>query len=128
MARTQMQNKRRDIMTTHGRKATEPVVVLLHWDGWVEVFGHVDARILNVPDVPPAADQFYNPAGEILAEQYVETQLPVRHRKAFMPGLRTAVSQIETLRPRDIQRRKANADFLKSIKEARRSLCRNGRS
>ncbi|MDB4809759.1 hypothetical protein OAH34_01035 [bacterium] len=60
-------------MTKHGRKATEPVVVLLHWDGWVEVYGHVDARIINVPDVPPPADQFYNPAGEILAEQYGST-------------------------------------------------------
>lgn len=112
-------------MTINERKATEPVVVLLYWDGWVEVFGHVDARIINVPDSPPPADQFYNPAGEILAEHYVEATLPFRHRKAFTPGRYAAASMIETLRPNDIARRQANAEFFKCIDEARRSLCPN---
>jgi len=100
-------------MTITERKASEPVVVLLHWDGWVEVYGHVDARIINVPDVPPAADQLFNPAGEILAEQYVEAELPSRHRKVFMPGLCAAGSLIETLRPRDIARRQAMVKLLR---------------
>ena len=100
-------------MTKHGRKATEPVVALLYWDGWVELYGHVDARIINVPDVPPPADHFYNPAGEILAEQYVESELPLRHRKVFMPGLRATVGQLEMLRPRDIARRQVMAELMR---------------
>jgi len=100
-------------MTKHGRKATEPVVALLYWDGWVELYGHVDARIINVPDVPPPADQFYNPAGEILAEQYVEAMLPFRHRKAFTPGRYAAASMIETLRPNDIARRQAMVELMR---------------
>jgi hypothetical protein len=77
------------------------VLVLLHPDGFVEVYSDktsVDARILCVP-------QMSSPAGEILAEQYVETMLTNRYRDVFYPGNRIALGNYTTITPELIAKR-----------------------
>ena len=92
-----------------------PVLVTCEWDGWIQVFGNVDARLVMVPEVPADAGHFYNAAGEILAERFIESTLPERHRKIFTGGLLSAADKIETLRPRDVARRLAMVELMRVL-------------
>lgn len=67
-------------------KDSTPVLVVIHSDGYVELYGprSIDARIAILPDMNSAK-------GEILAEEYLDLNLPERHRRLHAPGMiRTA--------------------------------------
>ena len=98
---------------TAARTPKPPVLVTCEWDGWIQVFGNVDARLVMVPEVPADAGHFYNAAGEIEAEHFIESTLPERHRKIFTGGLLSAADKIEVLRPRDVARRQIMAELMR---------------
>lgn len=87
-----------------------PVVVVLHHDGYIEVFGDdsIDAQVAVMPHMPTQE-------GEVLAERYLTKQLPRRHRTVYFPGMLRATGQVETLRPTDINRRKTGLAFLQCV-------------
>ena len=74
-----------------------PVLVSLHPDGYVEVHAdrHVDVHIAIVPAMRTKA-------GEILAEEYVELNLPPRYRRLFAPGMVRAAKMNRVVTPHDI--------------------------
>ena len=81
---------------TAARTTKPPVLVTCEWDGWIQVFGNVDARLVMVPEVPADAGHFYNAAGEIMAERFIESTLP-NDTARFLPVLLSAADKIETL-------------------------------
>ena len=95
----------------------EAVLILAHGDGWIEAFAekHVDVRIEMVPWMT-------TPAGEILAEEYVELSVPKRYRDVYWPNLRRAADMVRTVRPSDIERVAWNLEFLDAVTEAGRIL------
>lgn len=85
--------------TSPMRQQSTPVLVAIHPDGFVEVFGqkNVDAVIVNVPAVG-------SKQGEILAEEFVEMNIPYRHREIFVPGLVRAAKVGRVVTPAEIKR------------------------
>lgn len=59
----------------------QPVLVVLHSDGWVEVYGspEVDVQMVVKPHCRTAE-------GGVLAEQYIEQQVPYRHCRLYCPS------------------------------------------
>ncbi len=90
------------------------ILVLCHWDGWIEVYGIANVKICMVPEVPGPADTIDNIQGELLAEQYIEKTLPESYRRVFMPGLRADFAKIETVRPSDLARRQLMASLMRA--------------
>jgi hypothetical protein len=99
------------------RQQREPVLVVLHADGWVEVFAerHVDARIAVMPFMASAE-------GQIAADQNLEADLPYPFRTLYWPSRRRAADMVRTVRPSDIARRDWNIEFLRSLEQAGRIL------
>ena len=66
-------------MSTPPRSKREAVLIALHGDGFVEVFGekNVDVKIMNVPHCP---------GSEILAEDTFELMLRHRYRQLYWPN------------------------------------------
>lgn len=70
-----------------------PVVVVLHRDGFVQVYGprdEISVKIVAMLDVAPE--------GEILAEQYAELALPRRLRPVFVPDNLLAIGSLKDCR------------------------------
>ena len=91
----------------------EHVLVVLHADGFVEVFTerHVDVHIAIMPYMS-------NPEGEILAEEYFEHCLPQRHRDLYWPNRRRAVEQVRCITPQDHADRQWQQQMLRSSEQA----------
>jgi len=89
----------------------EKVLVLLHFDGYVECFASkdVDIHITNVP-------QASTPAAEILAQEYVGLAMPRSYRDVYWPSNRRAAEQVRKTTAADIMRRRADVELLHAIK------------
>jgi len=70
--------------------------VAVHSDGFIEVFGSdIDVRVVDVPHGGSARC-------ERLAEQWIETTLPPRHRSVYFPGNVRAQHMPRVITPREI--------------------------
>lgn len=89
---------------------SQQVVVLLHGDGLVEVFGtrQVEVTVVNVPYVGTIE-------GQKLSQEYVETTLPMRAKEIFWPNNLRASGIARPLLPSDIARRKAGLAMLQIL-------------
>lgn len=92
------------------QRPREPVLVLVHADGFLEVFAgkHVDVRVLNVPYIG-------TPEGEIEAERFIETTVPLRYRELYWPDLRRAMHMPRLVTPTSIAETRLNIELLKAI-------------
>jgi len=95
------------------RKVKEPVLVLAHHDGWIEVYGHVNVQFLNVPHIPPTTDRCFNSKHEILIEEYLLDRLGKSHVKVFFPGLRASADQVQCVRPSDLMYRNVMSELMR---------------
>jgi hypothetical protein len=97
------------------RRQREAVLILVHGDGWIEAFAerHVDCRIVMVPFVG-------TPEGEILAEKYVEQNIPWRYRDLYVPGNRRRACRARRILPSDIAYRDWELEFLRSLEKPKK--------
>jgi len=88
----------------------EPVLILLHSDGYVEVYGqnHVDVVTRIVPKME-------TPKGEILAEEWVEKSLPLRYRKLYGANCLRTTAMLREIAPSDIAQVKAIREFFRAL-------------
>ena len=79
------------------RVESVPILVLLHPDGFVEVYGHrnVDVHIATLVAMQSAQ-------GQILAEEYLELNMPPRHRAIYAPGMIRAAKMNRIITPSDL--------------------------
>lgn len=97
----------------HKQKVKEPVIVLAHHDGWIEVYGHVHVQFLNVPHIPPATDRYFNSKHELLIEEYLLDRLGKSHVKIFFPGLLASSGQVQWVRPSDLMHRNVMSELMR---------------
>ena len=92
------------------RPQREPVLIVLHADGWVECYGesHVDAHIIVAPYMESIE-------GEIKAQDYLAGAIPRRYRPLYLPGKCRAADQVRQIRPSDIARRDLELRALDSL-------------
>ena len=86
------------------RQPRQPVLVVLHSDGFVQVYGDkstVDAHIVIMPL------QTTN-EGQIWAEKYVDMYLPKRHSDVFWPSNLIGTHQVRTVTSSDLADREHN--------------------
>ena len=83
-------------MDSRQRKPRSKVLIILHNDGFVEVFGRddIDVRIVNMPAI--------HPAGEAFAEEYLDLILPRPYKEVHWPGMVRAVGKVDTVTPLDL--------------------------
>lgn len=88
----------------------EAILVVLHADGWAEVYGepHVDVHIAVMPHTT-------TPEGELAAEEYLDTTLPRRYRDVYWPALRRAADFVRVVSPSDIVRRDWDLELLRTL-------------
>ena len=94
------------------RREREKVLVVLHGDGYVEVFArpHVDVRVAQLLDV--------HVDDEPAAEEYLEVSLPACYRDLFWPCRLRAKGMVERISPQqelDAQRAVAAIRELRAI-------------
>jgi hypothetical protein len=91
-------------------KPREKVLVCLHADGFIEVYGepHVDVRIVNVP-------YSTTPEGAIAGEEFVELTIPRCYREIYFPGMKRATELLRPTTPEDIAYRKWSVELLRQI-------------
>ncbi len=81
---------------TRANLARPCVLIVGHADGWIEIFGQgIDARFVNIPTMSSSA-------GEIMAEDYVSSEIPQRYRDIYYPGNRICVGQLRPFIAQDI--------------------------
>lgn len=99
------------------RRQRDAVLVVLHADGWCEVFAehHVDICMRVMPYMQTAQ-------GQIEAERFLEANLPHRFKSLYWPGNRRAADMVRTVQPLDIARRDLNLAILKAMTEAGQML------
>ncbi|WP_442485599.1 hypothetical protein [Aeoliella sp. SH292] len=92
------------------RPIPQPVLLLAHADGWLEVFAerHIQAKIVMVPSTGSLT-------GELLAEQYLDATLPHRYRDLHWPGKLRAADRLRTVRPSDLMRREHDLAILQGL-------------
>ena len=56
-------------------------------------------------------------AGEIQAEEYVESSLPKRYRDVYWPGNLRAADMMRVVRPTDVVRRDYDLELLRAIQQ-----------
>ena len=95
-------------MSTPPRSKREAVLIALHGDGFVEVFGekNVDVKIMNVPHCP---------GSEILAEDTFELMLRHRYRQLYWPNKVRASAMHCPLLPSTMARSIVVRDCLTSL-------------
>jgi hypothetical protein len=92
------------------RQPSIPVLVAIHSDGFVEVFGdkQVDAVVVNVPATG-------SKRGEVLAEEFIELNIPARHRHIYVPGLVRAAKLGRVVTPDDIHKSQTMIAMLRAL-------------
>ena len=96
------------------------VIVVLHADGFVEVFSDkqvIDARIICVPAMS-------TPTGEVVAEEYVESILPQRYRDFYYPGNRIAAENWKRITPTIIAKRNDELSLLRALDSIKEELAK----
>ena len=72
------------------------VLAVGHHDGFLEFFSDgVDVKFVNIPMMSSSA-------GEIMAEQYIESVITQRYRDIYFPGNRICAGQMKTTTPLDL--------------------------
>lgn len=91
----------------------EQVLIVVHGDGMLEAYAekHIDFRFIMAPYIGTAA-------GEIAAEQYIESIIPQCYRDVYWPCNKRAAAMIQRIKPSDIVRRNGNMELLRSIERA----------
>jgi len=85
----------------------QPVLVVANSDGYLEVYGDkslVDVHIVNKPHM--TSDE-----GEILAQEYMELELPKRHRDVFWPVNLVDTHQVRRMTPDDLAQRETDIEL-----------------
>jgi len=92
------------------REPTIPVLVAIYCDGFVEVFGdkQVDAVVVNVPATG-------SKRGEVLAEEFIELNIPARHRHIYTPGLVRAAKLGRVVTPDEIHKSQLTLAMLRAL-------------
>jgi hypothetical protein len=102
--------------TAKPRVERVPVVIVLHPDGAVQVYGprdRLDVQVVNMMDV--------RPEGEVLAERFAELSLPHRHRAVFLPGGLVAMGSTRDCRtPEQEQERLADLALVRAVMQEAR--------
>ena len=90
----------------------EPLLILGHGDGWLEVFGpkHVDIKFMNVPFVPTIE-------GEKAAERFIENSLPIRYREIYWPENRQFAGMLRRVLPSEIQEARQEKELLENLEK-----------
>ncbi|MEM1228070.1 MAG: hypothetical protein AAGJ40_20460 [Planctomycetota bacterium] len=91
------------------RRPREPVLVVLHHDGFVEVYAN-NANVTIVVEPHMESQQ-----GERLARDYLAATLPRLFRSLYWPGKRVATGMVERVRPSDLMRRTTLSRLLSAI-------------
>jgi len=86
------------------------VLILLHADGYVEVYGPK-----NLDVVTRIVPKMVTPAGEILAEEWIERSLPLRYRKLYGADCIRTTARIREIKPSDIAEVKAVREFFRAL-------------
>lgn len=96
--------------STQGGKRRSAILVVLHADGWIEVYGqpYVDVHMAVMPHTT-------TPEGERAAEEYLDTILARRYRDLYWPGLRRAADLVRSVSPSDIARRDWELELLTTL-------------
>lgn len=95
--------------TSRGRDTILNVLILLHSDGFIEVYGEgVNVCMLNVPH----ADCM---AGEVLAEELVDLSIPKRFAELHTKDKLIATENLRKVLPSDIM-------YIKEMKRTLREL------
>lgn len=84
------------------RKSRTPVLVVVHADGYIGIYGRSDEVSVVVryaPDVETSS------RGEIFAEDYIESTLSQTHRDVYYPGSLLTTGQVRSILPSEIVRR-----------------------
>lgn len=99
---------------SHSPQPRQPVLVLVHADHFVEVFGplHVDVLFRDVPFIGTAA-------GEIQSEHYIEASIPLRYRHFYWPDCRRAIHMPRLVTPASLWEAQWNAELLRTIQSIR---------
>lgn len=94
------------------RPATVPIIIELHADGWVEVYGPEQVRpiIINRFDdeSPPAVSADM----ATLADFYHELELPRSHRPWYWPVYVLATGMVRRRTPEGDRRRRENLELI----------------
>jgi hypothetical protein len=101
--------------TRHCRPPRQQALVLVHADGFLEIFGpaDLDVRVVDVPRVAPT------PAAELAAEQYVEATVPLPYRQLHAPGNRRAMHMPRVRTPETIAHTMWELQLLREIQSIR---------
>ena len=99
------------------QKKREPVLMVGHADGWVEVFAerHVDAHIAMMPFAA-------TPEAQVMAEEYLESKLPRRYRELYWPGMKRAAELVQIVTPDDILYWEWKAEMFRAVEDSGRIL------
>ena len=93
-----------------------PVLVVLHPDGWVEIYGeNLDVCVVTKLDGGDI------PAAEVLAEQYLDLDIPRRFRPLYFPVNLRATGQCETRTPEGELRRLRELRFVRECRDTGRT-------
>ena len=101
------------MQSTTARQPRQPVLVVIHSNGFVQVYGDkslVDVHIGIIPSM--TSDE-----GQILAEQYFELEIPKRHRDVFWPVNLLDTHQVRTRTPADIAQRETGLALCNVLSE-----------
>ena len=92
------------------QRPREPVLIVAHGDGWLDVYAdrHVDIHIINQPWVE-------TPAGEILAEEWVEENIPWRYRPLLLSRRQTGL--VRKVRPSQIAETNTKLEIIRILNE-----------
>ena len=95
------------------RSPRQPVLVVLNSDGFVQVYADqekVDVHCAIMPTI--VSDE-----GQILAEQYLELEMPRRHREVFDPNKLADTHQVRERPPNDIAHRETGLELCRELSE-----------
>lgn len=96
---------------TTPRPPKQPVLVILHSDGYVQVYGDrklVDCHVAIMP-------QMTSDKGQMLAEQILELELPLRYKQIYWPGNLIGTHQVRTRTLDDIAQTEWELQFCRVL-------------
>ena len=99
------------------RPAPEHVLIVGHPDSYFEVFADRHVRV-HLEQLPTTG----TPEGEILAEQFIETQMPRPFRELYYPSNRRLLERVTPIKPTDIARRLADVELFRGLQEFGRAI------
>jgi hypothetical protein len=95
-----------------------PVLITIHADGFVEVFGDRNKVTAHTVVVP----KMQSSAGESLAEEYIEAVLPRRYRDIYFPGNLLGRDMVTTITPGMISNRRWDLAVARGLDEIRHNM------